>query len=107
MLVYLFVPVAYTFVFSFNNYTKSNISWNPVGSPTLKHWENPCGAPGVCDALVTSIKVGAIATIVATVLGTMIAFAHGPAPLPRPGRRRACWSSCRWPRPRSSWARAC
>ncbi len=75
VLVYLFVPVAYTFVFSFNNYTKSNISWNPVGSPTLKHWENPCGAPGVCDALVTSIKVGALATVVATVLGTMIAFA--------------------------------
>jgi spermidine/putrescine transport system permease protein len=75
VLVYLFVPVAYTFVFSFNNYTKSNISWNPVGSPTLKHWENPCGAPGVCDALVTSIKVGALATIVATALGTMIAFA--------------------------------
>ena len=107
VLVYLFVPVAYTFVFSFNNYTKSNISWNPVGSPTLKHWENPCGAPGVCDALVTSIKVGALATIVATVLGTMIAFAHRPAPLPRPGRPRARWSSCRWPRPRSSWARAC
>jgi spermidine/putrescine transport system permease protein len=75
VLVYLFVPVAYTFVFSFNNYTKSNISWNPVGSPTLKHWENPCGAPGVCDALVTSIKVGALATVVATALGTMIAFA--------------------------------
>ncbi len=75
VLVYLFVPVAYTFVFSFNNYTRSNISWNPVGSPTLKHWENPCGAPGVCDALVTSIKVGALATVVATALGTMIAFA--------------------------------
>jgi spermidine/putrescine transport system permease protein len=75
VLVYLFVPVAYTFVFSFNNYTKSNISWNPVGSPTLKHWENPCGAPGVCDALATSIKVGALATILATALGTMIAFA--------------------------------
>ena len=75
VLVYLFVPVAYTFIFSFNNYTKSNISWNPVGSPTLKHWQNPCGAPGVCDALLTSIKVGAIATVIATVLGTMIAFA--------------------------------
>jgi spermidine/putrescine transport system permease protein len=75
VLVYLFVPVAYTFVFSFNNYRKSNIVWNPVGSPTLKHWEDPCGAPGVCDALVTSLKVGALATVIATVLGTMIAFA--------------------------------
>ncbi len=75
VLLYLFLPVAYTFVFSFNNYTKSNIVWNPVGSPTLKHWENPCGAPGVCDALGVSLRVGALATVVATVLGTLIAFA--------------------------------
>lgn len=75
VLVYLFVPVAYTFVFSFNNYAKSNITWVKEGSPTLKHWQNPCGAPGVCDALVTSLQVGAIATVVATILGTMLAFA--------------------------------
>ena len=75
VLVYLFVPVAYTFVFSFNNYRKSNITWNPEGSPTLKHWKNPCGAPGVCDALGVSLQVGVLATLAATVLGTMLAFA--------------------------------
>ncbi|GAB3673944.1 ABC transporter permease [Angustibacter aerolatus] len=75
VLVYLFVPVAYTFVFSFNNYKRSNISWNPEGSPTLRYWENPCGAPGVCGALANSLKIGLIATVVATVLGTLIAFA--------------------------------
>ncbi|MGG5260923.1 ABC transporter permease [Phycicoccus avicenniae] len=75
VLLYLFLPVAYTFVFSFNNYRKSNIVWNPQGSPTLKHWQDPCGAPGVCDALVTSLQIGLIATLVATVLGTMLAFA--------------------------------
>jgi spermidine/putrescine transport system permease protein len=75
VLVYLFVPVAYTFVFSFNDYRKSNIVWNGDAGPTLKHWKNPCGAPGVCDALVTSLKVGSIATVVATILGTMLAFA--------------------------------
>jgi spermidine/putrescine transport system permease protein len=75
VLVYLFVPVAYTFAFSFNDYTKSNISWNTHSGPTLKHWENPCGAPGVCGALGNSLKIGLLATIVATVLGTLIAFA--------------------------------
>ena len=75
VLVYLFVPVAYTFVFSFNDYRKSNIVWNSAAGPTLKHWKDPCGAPGVCDALVTSLQVGVIATVVATVLGTMLAFA--------------------------------
>ena len=75
VLLYLFLPVAYTFVFSFNNYKKSNITWNPEGSPTFEHWMNPCGPPGICEALGTSIRVGAIATIVATILGTMLAFA--------------------------------
>ncbi len=75
VLLYLFLPVAYTFVFSFNNYRKSNIVWNPEGSPTLKHWKDPCGAPGVCDALVTSLQIGVIATVIATVLGTLLAFA--------------------------------
>ncbi|HYN29903.1 MAG TPA: ABC transporter permease [Dermatophilaceae bacterium] len=75
VLLYLFLPVAYTFVFSFNNYRKSNIVWNPEGSPTLKHWRDPCGAPGVCESLVTSLQVGLLATVVATVLGTMLAFA--------------------------------
>ena len=75
VLVYLFLPVAYTFVFSFNNYKKSNNQWNPEGSPTLDHWKNPFGPPGIKDALLTSLGVGAIATLVATVLGTLLAFA--------------------------------
>ncbi len=75
VLVYLFVPVAYTFAFSFNNYRKTNITWNSEGSPTLKHWKDPCGAPGICEALVNSIQIGAIATLVATILGTLLAFA--------------------------------
>jgi spermidine/putrescine transport system permease protein len=75
VLLYLFLPVAYTFVFSFNNYRKSNIVWNPQGSPTLKHWQDPCGAPGVCESLVKSLQIGLLATVVATVLGTLLAFA--------------------------------
>jgi spermidine/putrescine transport system permease protein len=75
VLLYLFVPVAYTFAFSFNDYRKSNITWNSDAGPTLKHWQNPCGAPGVCESLVTSLKVGGIVTILATALGTMLAFA--------------------------------
>ncbi len=75
VLLYLFLPVAYTFVFSFNNYRKSNIVWNPQGSPTLKHWKDPCGAPGVCEALGVSLRIGVLATVVATVLGTLLAFA--------------------------------
>jgi spermidine/putrescine transport system permease protein len=69
---YLFIPVAYTFVFSFNNSGKQNLAWKGF---TLDKWKNPCGAPDVCPALVTSLKVGFLATAIATILGTMIAFA--------------------------------
>ena len=69
---YLFVPVAYTLVYSFNDSGKSNIAWRGF---TLDKWKNPCGAPDVCPALGNSLKIGVLATLIATVLGTMIAFA--------------------------------
>ena len=69
---YLFGRVAYTLVFSFNDSGKSNIAWKGF---TLDKWRNPCGAPDVCNALENSIKIGLIATVIATVLGTMVAFA--------------------------------
>ena len=71
---YLFIPVAYTFVFSFNDAGKSNLIWQAF---TFKNWQNPCGAPEVCNALGNSIKIGFLATFFATILGTMIAFAIG------------------------------
>lgn len=72
--VYLFIPIAYTMAFSFNDAGKSNLTWRGF---TFKNWQNPCGAPEVCSALGNSIKIGFIATLIATVLGTMIAFALG------------------------------
>jgi spermidine/putrescine transport system permease protein len=74
-LVYLFIPIAYTFAFSFNNYKKTNITWIADGSPTLRSWRNPCGIPEVCPAVANSLKIGILATVIATVIGTMMAFA--------------------------------
>ena len=71
---YLFIPVAYTFAFSFNDAGRLNLSWNKF---TLDNWLNPCGAPQICTALGNSIKIGLIATIFSTILGTLIAFAIG------------------------------
>jgi len=71
---YLFIPVLYTFVFSFNDSGKSNITWQGF---TFEKWLNPCGAPRVCEALGNSIKIGLLVTIFSTILGTLIAFAIG------------------------------
>lgn len=70
--VYLFIPVAYTFAFSFNDAGKSNLIWQGF---TLDNWRNPCGAPQVCRAVANSLQIGILSTVLATVLGTMIAFA--------------------------------
>ena len=40
VLLYLFLPVAYTFAFSFNDHGKTNIVWQGF---TWKHWQDPCG----------------------------------------------------------------
>lgn len=71
---YLFIPVIYTFGFSFNDAGKSNLTWRGF---TFNNWKNPCGAPDVCSALGNSIKIGLLATVTATILGTLIAFALG------------------------------
>ncbi len=71
-MVYLMVPIAYTVAFSFNDGGRSNLSWRGF---TLDNWKNPCGAPGVCGAVVNSLTIGVMATIVATALGTLIAIA--------------------------------
>jgi spermidine/putrescine transport system permease protein len=73
VLVYLFVPIAVVAVLSFNKPEgKYNTSWNKF---SLDGWTNICGVPGVCDSFMISIRIGIISTLIATVLGTMIAFA--------------------------------
>jgi len=69
---YIFTPIAYIAVFSFNQGGKDNLTWRGF---TTANWTNPCGAPDVCSALGNSLKIGVLATVVATILGTMVAFA--------------------------------
>ena len=73
VLLYLFLPIAVVIAFSFNNpESKFNLSWNEF---SLDAWTQICGVPGVCSAFVTSVEIGLISTLFATILGTMIAFA--------------------------------
>ena len=70
--LYLLVPVAYTVVFSFNDAGKTNLAWRGF---TLENWQNPCGAPQVCEAFANSLQVGVVSTVIATALGTLVAIA--------------------------------
>ena len=69
---YIFLPVAYVTVFSFNDGGKSNIVWRGF---TLDNWTHPCGSADVCSAVGNSLRIGLISTLLSTVFGTMIAFA--------------------------------
>ncbi len=69
---YIFLPIAYVTVFSFNIPGRTNLTWRGF---TLTNWAHPCGAPDVCSAVGNSLKIGLTATVLATVLGTLIAFA--------------------------------
>ncbi len=69
---YIFLPIAYVTVFSFNRPARTNLTWRGF---TFTNWQHPCDAPDVCPALVNSLKIGLISTVLATVLGTLIAFA--------------------------------
>jgi spermidine/putrescine transport system permease protein len=71
--LYLLLPIAVVVVFSFNNpvgnfnYVWQGFTWN-----NWLHWN---GVPGIQSAIVLSLEIGLIASLVATALGTMIALA--------------------------------
>jgi spermidine/putrescine transport system permease protein len=70
---YLMLPIGVVIAFSFNNPAgKFNYTWKGF---TLDNWADPFGSPAIADAIVLSLKVAAISTAVATLLGTLIAMA--------------------------------
>jgi spermidine/putrescine transport system permease protein len=72
-MIYLFLPVVVVVVFSFNAPAgRFNFNWHHF---SLHSWRNPCGIAGLCPAMVRSVQIAALATIVATAIGTMVAFA--------------------------------
>jgi len=73
VLAYTFVPIAIVVLMSFNA-PDSRLVYQFDGF-TLHNWLNPCEDPSMCTAVVRSINIGLLATFVATVLGTLMAFA--------------------------------
>lgn len=70
--VFLLIPIGYTFIFSFNDSLKSNIAWRGF---TFDKWLQVCNKQEVCEAFGNSLLIGAVSTLAATILGTMIAIA--------------------------------
>lgn len=73
VLGYLLLPVAVVAALSFNR-PSSRLSYD-FNEFTLDNWRNPCATSDMCDAVVRSVQISFIATVVATLLGTLMAFA--------------------------------
>jgi putative spermidine/putrescine transport system permease protein len=71
-LAFIYVPLAVVVVNSFNASTV--FAWPPK-SYTVHWWGDVWRNSGVREAIWTSVKVGLIATAIALVLGTLLAFA--------------------------------
>ena len=73
VIAYLFVPVIVMIVFGFNDYGGNfNLVWEGF---TLDHYRGIFDIPELTSALRNSIVIAAISTLVAVILGTLIALA--------------------------------
>ena len=74
VLAYMFLPIAIVMLMSFNDNSHSRNVYAFRGF-TWNNWTGVCKPDGMCDAVLLSIEIGALATVVATILGTLAAFA--------------------------------
>jgi spermidine/putrescine transport system permease protein len=71
--VYLFVPIAFIIAFSFNDPEgRFNLVWQGF---TFDNWLNPFAEEELTDAMLYSLRIAALSTVAATVLGSLIAIA--------------------------------
>ena len=73
VLLYLFAPIVVVMLMSFNAPT-SKLSYTFDGF-TWDNWLHPCRPFGLCESVSTSLRIGLLATVIATALGTLMAFA--------------------------------
>jgi spermidine/putrescine transport system permease protein len=72
-IAYMLIPIAVIIAFSFNDpQGRYNYEWSGF---TLSHWENAFGVEDLTDAMVLSIELAALSTLISTALGTMLALA--------------------------------
>jgi spermidine/putrescine transport system permease protein len=72
-IAYMLIPIGLIVVFSFNDPAgKFNFTWQGF---TLSHWAHPFEITELTNALLLSLRLAALATLISTVLGTMVALA--------------------------------
>jgi spermidine/putrescine transport system permease protein len=71
--LYLLLPIGVVIVFSFNQPVgKFNYTWHEFTFDNWRYWN---GVPGIQSAITLSLEIAALASVIATALGTLIALA--------------------------------
>ena len=72
-IIYLLLPIAIIILFSFNNPSgRRNFVWQEF---SLDAWLHPFAVPGLANAVGLSLIIAFVSTLVATILGTLMALA--------------------------------
>ena len=72
-LAFLLVPIVVVIAFSFNEpLGRFNFTWERF---SVENWTNPFAFPGLRESVVLSLEIAALASVGATILGTLIALA--------------------------------
>ncbi len=75
VVAYMLIPIAVIAVFSFGDTPKGKLTFGLDHGFTTEYWSSAFSLPELNEALLTSLRLAALATVIATVIGTLMAIA--------------------------------
>jgi spermidine/putrescine transport system permease protein len=75
VVAYMLIPIAVIAVFSFGDTPKGKLTFGLDHGFTTEYWSSAFSLPELNEALLTSLRLAALATVIATAIGTLMAIA--------------------------------
>ena len=72
---YMLIPIAVIAVFSFGETPRDRLDFSLEGGFTLDYWKDAFSIPELNDAMLLSVELAALVTVIATAIGTLMAMA--------------------------------
>jgi spermidine/putrescine transport system permease protein len=72
---YMLIPIVVIAVFSFGDTPKDKLTFGLDNGFTTEYWSSAFSIPELNDALLTSLRLAALSTIISTAIGTLVAIA--------------------------------
>jgi spermidine/putrescine transport system permease protein len=72
---YMLIPIVVIAVFSFGATPKDKLTFSLDNGFTTEYWRTAFSKPDLNEALLTSLRLAALSTVISTVIGTMMAIA--------------------------------